>query len=182
MRRRKFWRVLMCEKGVFAWDFVSLFNKLLWSKSVLRSQQTNGKPIERGLCFLPQGQSLSSGELQQRWKYVINHVWNSKNAWFHWKKRTDVIDLELDLQLLQLINALRMHGFIGKKRTDVIVWWLGTWFTTLAIDQCLTYRALKWLWAHLLWKDVFMVRGSHVSYSIIIFFWNLVMESCWPGK
>jgi hypothetical protein len=38
------------------------------------------------------------------------------------KKRTDVIDLELDLQLLQLINALRMHGFIGKKRTDVIVW------------------------------------------------------------
>jgi len=116
MRRRKFWRVLMCEKGVFAWDFVSLFNKLLWSKSVLRSQQTNGKPIERGLCFLPQGQSLSSGELQQQWKYVINHVWNSKNAWFHWKKKDRCHWLGTWLTALAIDQCFENAWFHWKKK------------------------------------------------------------------
>jgi DNA polymerase III delta prime subunit len=56
--------------------------------SVLWSQQPNGnlEATVIGTCFLLHGQSLSIGEFQVHWKYVISHVRNSGNPCSHEKK------------------------------------------------------------------------------------------------
>jgi hypothetical protein len=86
---------------------------------VLWSQKPNGKPIEIGPCSFLQGWSISIGELQLWWKYVINHVKNSRNT-ILMKKRTNGIvfnESHFDSQLLQLLQ------------------WVNTWLVELW-DDC----------------------------------------------
>lgn len=39
-----------------------------------------------------------------------------------------------------------------KKRTNVILWWVAVWLIAPATGQCLTSRAMRWLWSQLAGK------------------------------
>jgi hypothetical protein len=88
----------------------------LWSLSISLpwSQQTNGKPLFGGPCFLLRRQLLLTEEQQLWWKYVINHVRNLRNKRFY-EKGTDVT--------VCMASQSWTHWFHNSCNWSLLEWW-----------------------------------------------------------
>lgn len=131
-----------------------LFPRLLWSQlhKVCRHHSRLMKSCWHSRpCFLLQGLLLSIGELQVIWKYVVNHVRNSGNTCSHKNGQM---------------------SFYGQHNSTLL-----TALTAPVIGQCLTGRAVRWLWAQLTrktqWKAVVITAD----------WWKDVLATAlWKGK